>query len=95
MDKEVDEIRALKCQFPGRSDILARETAYYAFKESMLEKIAKLPKAHDRALRKALYRAGYIDRARVVLGETFDREYAGELRELGVCVGGGVSECGN
>jgi hypothetical protein len=61
----------------------------------MLEKIAKLPKVHDRALRKALYRAGYIGRVRVVLGETFDREYADELRELGVCVGGGVSECGN
>ena len=50
------EIRALQRAFPGRPDVLARETAYYEFKASMLEKICALPKTHKLALRKVMYR---------------------------------------
>ena len=56
MDKELVEIRALQRAFPGRPDVLARETAYYEFKASMLEKICALPKTHKLALRKVMYR---------------------------------------
>ena len=86
MDEEWREIAAMKRQFPGNADVLAREDRFLTYKAQLEKKFDSLPNAHIKMLLKALVKTGYLDRSRKKHGTAFDQKHAQALAELGVNV---------
>lgn len=86
IDEEAVAVAALKKQFPGNADVLAREKTLLEFMAYLERKLDALPKAHVKALFKAMVRDGTIDRCRRMQGAAFDREHAEWLAMMGVDV---------
>jgi len=58
LNRETKAIVALKQAFPGRPDVVARQTAHMEMRGRMGDLINELPKKHQAAVTKALVKAG-------------------------------------
>jgi hypothetical protein len=58
LNRETKAIVALKQAFPGRPDVVMRQTAHMEMRGRMVDLINELPKAHKAAVAKALVKAG-------------------------------------
>ena len=75
MEEEWVEVKALKAQFPGNTDVLTREEKLLEFVAHLHQKHDVLPKAHLKSLFKVMIKNAVVDKCLRRHGTVFDQKH--------------------